>query len=70
MSLGSRTKSLSEQELLAVVLGKGTPGMDLIILASKLVRLIDEKGLVVKAKTFRSLPILVNVEAVSAWLES
>ena len=42
-------KSLSDQELLAVLLGKGTPGMDVMTLASKLARLIDEKGLDVKA---------------------
>lgn len=43
-------KSLSDQELLAVLLGKGTPGMDVMTLASKLARLIDEKGLDVKAE--------------------
>lgn len=43
-------KSLSDQELLAVLLGKGAPGMDVMSLASKLVRLIDEKGLEVKAE--------------------
>ena len=43
-------KALSDQELLAVLLGKGTPGMDVMSLASKLARLIDEKGLDVKAE--------------------
>lgn len=42
-------KALSDQELLAVLLGKGTPGMDVMALAAKLARLIDEKGLDVKA---------------------
>jgi DNA repair protein RadC len=42
--------ALSDQELLAVLLGKGTPGMDVMTLASKLARLIDEKGLDVKAE--------------------
>jgi DNA repair protein RadC len=32
-----------------VLLGKGTPGMDVMTLASRLARLIDEKGLDVKA---------------------
>ncbi len=41
--------ALTDQELLAVLLGKGTPGMDVMTLASKLARLIDEKGLDVKA---------------------
>jgi len=43
-------KALSDQELLAVLLGKGTPGMDVMTLAAKLARLIDEKGLDVKAE--------------------
>jgi DNA repair protein RadC len=42
--------ALSDQELLAVLLGKGTPGMDVMTLASRLTRLIDEKGLDVKAE--------------------
>ena len=42
--------ALSDQELLAVLIGKGTPGMDVMTLASKLARLIDEKGLDVKAE--------------------
>jgi len=37
--------ALSDQELLAVLLGKGTPGMDVMTLSGKLTRLIDEKGL-------------------------
>ena len=41
--------ALSDQELLAVLIGKGTPGMGVMTLASKLARLIDEKGLDVKA---------------------
>ena len=42
--------ALSDQELLAVLLGKGTPGMDVMTLAGKLARLIDEKGLEVTAE--------------------
>ncbi|MDP3650206.1 MAG: DNA repair protein RadC [Rhodoferax sp.] len=41
--------ALSDQELLAVLLGKGTASMDVMTLATKLARLIDEKGLQVKA---------------------
>ena len=41
--------ALSDQELLAVLLGKGTPGMDVMKLAAKLVKVIDEKGLGVRA---------------------
>lgn len=43
-------KALSDQELLAVLVGKGTPGMDVMTLAARLARLIDEKGLEVKAE--------------------
>jgi DNA repair protein RadC len=42
--------ALSDQELLAVLLGKGTPGMDVMTLASKLARVIDGKGLNVTAE--------------------
>jgi DNA repair protein RadC len=42
--------ALSDQELLAVLLGKGTPGMDVMKLAGKLARVIDEKGLNVRAE--------------------
>jgi len=42
--------ALSDQELLAVLLGKGTPGMDVMALAGKLARVIDEKGLGVRAE--------------------
>ena len=41
--------ALSDQELLAVLLGKGTASMDVMTLAAKLARLIDEKGLHVTA---------------------
>lgn len=42
--------ALSDQELLAVLLGKGTPRVDVMTLAGKLTRLIDEKGLDVAAE--------------------
>lgn len=42
--------ALSDRELLAVLLGKGTSRMDVMTLAAKLARLIDEKGLQVKAE--------------------
>ena len=41
--------SLSDQELLAVLLGKGTPQVDVMTLAGKLLRVMDEKGLAVEA---------------------
>jgi len=45
--------ALSDQELLAVLLGKGTPGMDVMELAAKLAKVIDEKGLSVRAEDLR-----------------
>ena len=42
--------ALSDQELLAVLLGKGTHGMDVMKLAGKLAEVIDEKGLSVRAE--------------------
>lgn len=40
--------ALSDQELLAILLGKGTPGLDVMGLSKKLARVIDEKGLEVR----------------------
>lgn len=37
--------ALSDQELLAVLIGKGTPAMGVMTLSGKLARVIDEKGL-------------------------
>ena len=45
--------ALSDQELLAVLLGKGTPGMDVMTLARKVAKVIDEKGLGVNANDLR-----------------
>jgi len=45
--------ALSDQELLAVLLGKGTPGMDVMKLSEKLAKVIDEKGLSVRAEDLR-----------------
>ncbi|NDP38554.1 MAG: DNA repair protein RadC [Rhodoferax sp.] len=42
--------ALSDQELLAVLLGKGSATMDVMTLAAKLARLVDEKGLHVTAQ--------------------
>ena len=43
--LARGAKSLSDQELLAILIGKGTPGMDVMTLAGKIVKVVDEKGL-------------------------
>lgn len=42
--------ALSDQELIAVLLGKGTAGMDVMKLADKIVRIVDKKGLNVRAE--------------------
>lgn len=42
--------ALSDQELVAVLLGKGTPSMDVMTLAAKVARLVDEKGLGLRAE--------------------
>src|SRR5262245_29069520 len=46
--LAKGAEALSDQEFLAVLLGKGTAQMDVMTLAAKLVRVIDEKGLGVR----------------------
>ena len=46
--------SLSDQELLAVLLGKGTRDTDVMKLAGKLAKVIDEKGLAVVADDLRA----------------
>lgn len=47
--------ALSDQELLAALLGKGMPGLDVMTLAGKLARLIDEKGLGIRAEDLTGL---------------
>jgi DNA repair protein RadC len=47
--LQSGAAALSDQELLAVLLGKGTTEMDVMALAGELVKVIDDKGLGVRA---------------------
>lgn len=42
--------ALSDQELLAVLLGKGTPQLDVMTLAAKVARVVDEKGLTLRAE--------------------
>lgn len=55
--------ALSDRELLAVLLGKGTPAMDVMTLAGKLARLIDEKGLHVKAEDLTQFEGVGNAKA-------
>jgi DNA repair protein RadC len=55
--------ALSDQELLAVLLGKGTPGMDVMKLAAKLAKVIDEKGLNVRAEDLRGFEGMGDAKA-------
>ena len=55
--------ALGDQELLAVLLGKGTPGLEVMALAAKLARLIDEKGLDVKAEDLLPFAGVGNAKA-------
>lgn len=48
--LAKGAEALSDQELLAVLLGKGTAQMDVMKLAAKIARVIDQKGLSVRAE--------------------
>ena len=43
-------RSLSDQELIAIILGKGTQKDDVLSLSKKIVKIIDEKGLLFSAK--------------------
>ncbi len=43
--LARGAKALSDQDLLAILIGKGTQGMNVMTLAGKLVKVVDEKGL-------------------------
>ncbi len=54
---------LTDQELLAVLLGKGTSKMDVMTLADKLVRVIDEKGLDVGAEDLISFEGMGDAKA-------
>ncbi|MEI6208568.1 MAG: DNA repair protein RadC [Desulfuromonadales bacterium] len=48
------SRALSDQELLAILLGKGTPQMDVMTLATKVARVIDDKGLDVRVEDLTS----------------
>ena len=43
-------RALTDQELLAILLGKGTPQMDVMTLAAKVARVMDDKGLDVQVE--------------------
>ena len=53
--LAKGSGALSDQELLAVLLGKGTPQMDVMTLSAKVARIMDEKGLNVRIEDLTRL---------------
>ena len=55
--------SLSDQELLAVLIGKGTAKMDVMTLAAKVARVMDEKGLDVGIEDLKGFPGLGQAKA-------
>ena len=61
--LRNGASALSDQELLAILLGKGTPGMDVMTLAGKLAKVIDERGLDVRAEDLTSFPGVGDAKA-------
>ncbi len=46
--------ALTDQELLAVLLGRGTAGLDVMKLAGRLVKVIDGKGPALRAEDLSS----------------
>ena len=61
--LGKGAASLSDQELLAVLLGKGTIKIDVMTLAAKLARVIDEHGLDVSAQHLKQFGAIGDAKA-------
>src|SRR5437762_7727568 len=55
--------SLSDQELLAVLLGKGTTKIDVMTLAGKLARVIDEHGLTVRSEHLKQFGAIGDAKA-------
>jgi DNA repair protein RadC len=55
--------ALADRELLAVLLGKGTPGMDVMQLAAKLEKEIDQKGFDITAGDLREFEGMGDAKA-------
>ena len=55
--------ALNDQELLAVMLGKGTPELDVMTLAGKLLPAIDEKGIGIREEDLESFAGVGNAKA-------
>mgnify|MGYP001175234259 CR=1 FL=1 len=63
--LNRGASSLSDQELLAIILGKGTQKDDVMALSKKIVRIIDEKGLSCSAQDLIKIDGIGNAKAAS-----
>jgi DNA repair protein RadC len=61
--LAKGAASLSDQELLAVLLGKGTTKIDVMTLAGKLARVIDEQGLDVTVEHLKQFGSIGDAKA-------
>ena len=55
--------ALSDQELLAILLGKGTSAIDVMTLAGKLAKVVDEKGLNLRAEDLKQFGAVRDAKA-------
>ena len=55
--------ALSDQELLAILLGKGTAAIDVMTLAGKLATVVDEKGLNLRAEDLKQFGAVGDAKA-------
>lgn len=63
--LGRGAGTLSDSELLAVMLGRGTAGVDVLTLASRVARLLDERGARITPADLTSLEGMGDAKAAS-----
>ncbi len=56
-------RALSDQELLAIMLGKGTAAIDVMTLAGKLTKVVDEKGLNLRAEDLKQFGAVGDAKA-------
>lgn len=61
--LAKGAAALSDRELLAILLGKGTAAIDVMTLAEKLVAVVDEKGLNLRAEDLRQFGAVGDAKA-------
>jgi DNA repair protein RadC len=61
--LARGAQALSDQELLAILLGKGTTAIDVMTLADKLAKVVDEKGLNLRAEDLKQFGAVGDAKA-------